>query len=67
MDDPSFIQRMAEYIIDPTNHVYFHSYFDVQAGDGHHQISPGVKGTEKTEFPLSAALFRKLIGMVNSQ
>jgi hypothetical protein len=44
------------------NHVYFHCYFDVQAGDGHHQLSPGLHGTERTEFPLAAERFKALFG-----
>lgn len=62
MDDPFFIRKMGDFIYDPSNHVSFDCYFDVQAGDGHHQLSPGVSGKEKTEFPKSAMLFRKLFG-----
>lgn len=62
MDDPYFIQQMYNFIHNPKNNVFFDCYFDVQAGDGHHQLSPGVSGAEKTEFPESANLFRKLFG-----
>jgi len=51
LDNVYFIEQMHRFIMDPTNHIAFHSYFDVQAGDGHHQLSPGASGTEKTEFP----------------
>lgn len=57
-----FIEQMHKFINDPANHVVFHCYFDVQAGDGHHQLSPGIKGQEATEFPKSAARFKELFG-----
>ena len=60
LDNPVFVERMNQFITDPTNHVYFHCHFDVQAGDGHHQLSPGLGGDETNEFPLSAARFRAL-------
>jgi hypothetical protein len=60
-DDPYFIEQMHGFIMDPANNVMFHCYFDVQAGDGHHQLSPGPKG-EPTEFPKSAAKFLELFG-----
>ena len=58
-DDPEFIEQMARFIATPANRVYFHCYFDVEAGDGGHQLSPGIGGAEKTRFPLSAAVFLK--------
>ena len=51
---------MSTFINDPANNVLFHCYFDVQAGDGHHQLSPGLNGNEKPEFPLSTAKFLEL-------
>ncbi|MDO4628293.1 MAG: glycosyl hydrolase [Planctomycetia bacterium] len=60
LDNPEFIRKMLEFIADPENGVAWHAYFDVQAGDGHHQLSPGLN-QEKTEFPESAAVFRKMI------
>ena len=62
LDDPQFIERMHGFIADPANHVAFHSYFDVQAPDGRHQLSPGPKGDQKSEFPESAAQFKALFG-----
>jgi len=62
LDNPVFVERMHKFINDPTNNVYFHCYFDVQAGDGHHQLSNGINGTETNEFPLSAARFLELFG-----
>ena len=62
MDDPYFVEQMYQFIMDPKNNVMFHCYFDVQAGDGHHQLSPGAKGNEVTEFPRSAAKFQELFG-----
>jgi hypothetical protein len=66
MDDPYFVQQMYQFIMDPKNNVIFHCYFDVQAGDGHHQLSDG-KGAKATEFPKSAALFKQLFGGANGQ
>ena len=62
LDNPYFIEQMHKFIADKANNVYFHCYFDVQAGDGHHQLSPGVKTNEKTEFPNASAIFLKLFG-----
>jgi hypothetical protein len=62
MDDPYFIEQMHAFITDPKNNVAFQCYFDVEAPDGHHQLSPGLKGDEKTEFPRAAAKFRELFG-----
>ena len=62
LDNVFFIEQMHRFIMDPANNVAFHCYFDVQAPDGHHQLSPGASGTEKTEFPLAAAKFKELFG-----
>lgn len=58
LDNAAFIERIHEFINDPANNVYFHCYFDVQAGDGHHQLSPGLAEDETNEFPQAAARFR---------
>ena len=60
LDNPKFVERMHNFISDPANNVYFSCHFDVQAGDGHHQLSPGLSGDETNEFPLAAARFRTL-------
>lgn len=60
LDNPHFIEQMHAFITDPANNVAFHCYFDVQAPDGHHQLSPGKDGNEKCEFPLAAAKFKEL-------
>jgi hypothetical protein len=62
LDDAYFVEQMHAFIADPANNVAFHCYFDVQAPDGHHQLSPGKDGSEKTEFPEAAANFRALFG-----
>jgi hypothetical protein len=62
-DNPYFIEQMHKFINNPANRVYFHCYFDVQAGDGHHQLSPGIHGNETNEFPRSAAKFKELFGL----
>lgn len=61
-DNPVYIQKMYDFIHEPSNNVYYHSYFDVQAGDGHHQLTQLPNGTA-TQFPTAAALFRTLFGM----
>jgi hypothetical protein len=62
LDDPYFIEQMHKYLYNPANRVYFHCYFDVQAGDGGHQLSPGKSGTEKTKYPQAAKKFKELFG-----
>jgi hypothetical protein len=64
-DDPDFIQKMHDILADPANNVLFDCYFDVQAGDGHHQVSPDKNGS--MEFPQSSALFKELFGPANSK
>jgi len=65
LDNPYFIEQMHRFITDPANNVVFHCYFDVEAGDGKHQLSPGKdgkNGTHTTLFPKSAAKFQELFG-----
>ena len=62
LDNPKFIEQMHAFITDPANRVFFHCYFDVQAPDGGHQLSPGLRGTEVTRFPDSSARFKSLFG-----
>lgn len=62
-DNPYFIEQMYEFINDPRNNVAYHSYFDYQAGDGHHQLSPTREGKIVTEFPRSAEKFQKLFSL----
>jgi len=62
LDNPAFIEQMHAFIADPSNKVLFHCYFDVQASDGGHQLSPGRAGTVATIFPQSAAKFQQLFG-----
>ena len=56
-DGPLFIGRMADFILNPANHVLFHCYFDVGAPDGDHLLIPDGKNT--TRFPESAAAFHR--------
>lgn len=62
-DNPYFIEQMHRFINDPQNNVAFHCYFDVDAGDGAHQLSPAKAGNHVTKFPRSSqafvTLFRK--------
>ncbi|NNM85874.1 MAG: hypothetical protein HKL96_09005 [Phycisphaerales bacterium] len=59
LDDPYFIRQMHKFMTDPAHHVAFDVYFDYRAPDGDHQLSPGLSGW-RTQFPRSAAAFRKL-------
>jgi len=62
LDNPYFIEQMHKFITDPANNVLWHCYFDVEAGDGKHQLSPGKDGKHQTLFPKSAAKFLELFG-----
>ena len=66
LDNPVFVERMHKFITDPANNVYFSCHFDVQAGDGHHQLSTGPSEDETNEFPLSAARFRELFAQTDA-
>ncbi|RYZ42291.1 MAG: beta-mannanase, partial [Myxococcaceae bacterium] len=60
-DDTYYVQRMLAFIFDPANNVGYHSYFDIQAPDGHHQLSSADNNggnTFVTEFPNAAAAFK---------
>lgn len=62
-DNPHFIERMHAFLNDRANGVAFHCYFDINSDKLRHQLSPGVPDSgqkEGTEFPRSAATFRKL-------
>lgn len=77
-DNPRFIQGMYDIISNPANNVAFHSYFDVEAGDGYHGLSTPITSFESldatrdnnyrrnlgpnTLFPQSAALYKTLFG-----
>ncbi|MDD5349705.1 MAG: glycosyl hydrolase [Chthoniobacteraceae bacterium] len=61
LDNPYFIEQVHKFINNPANHVAFHCYFDVEAGDGGHQLSPGFRGNaHESVFPKSAAKFKQL-------
>lgn len=62
LDNAYFVEQMHRFITDPGNHVAFHCYFDVEAPDGKHQLSPGENGIHKTEFPEAAKKFKELFG-----
>ncbi len=59
-DDALFVRNMYEFMT--THRVLFDVYFDVSAGDGDHQLSPGSNGKPTTVFPLASATFRRLFG-----
>jgi hypothetical protein len=53
---------MHAFITNPDNNVLFHSYFDVEAGDGKHQLSPGLHN-HQTLFPKASVRFKELFGL----
>ncbi len=60
-DNTFFVKQMLAFIYDPANNVGYHSYFDYQAGDGHHQLSDVDNNgghSFQTEFPNAAAVFK---------
>jgi hypothetical protein len=59
-DDAPFVRNMHQFIT--THNVLFDVYFDVDAGDGDHQLSPDSNGQPTTVFPHAAATFRRLFG-----
>ncbi len=61
LDNPYYIEQMHEFIMDPQNNIVFHCYFDVEAGDGQHQLSPG-DDHHQTLFPQASRKFRELFG-----
>jgi hypothetical protein len=70
-DNPHFIQRMHEFIMDPRNNVVFHTYFDVSSRGTHdHRITdPTDKDNPggPTRMPNAAALFKRLFGGLAAQ
>jgi hypothetical protein len=64
-DNPYFVQKMHEFIMNPGNYVAFHSYFNVSAVDIDARLTDSVTGdapSGATNFPQSALLFRQLFG-----
>jgi len=55
---------MHKFITDPANNVYFHCYFNVNAPDGAHQLTP--KNGVPTQFPNAARRFKELFGRPGS-
>ncbi|RKH71123.1 glycoside hydrolase family 26 protein [Corallococcus aberystwythensis] len=69
-DDTYYVQQMLAFIFDPANNVGYHSYFDIQAADGHHQLSSADNtggNTFVTEFPNAAAAFKNFYAGQNPQ
>ena len=59
-DNPSYIQRMYDWMSDPANRVYMEVYFETPS-DGNSQLWPRW-GHDTTQYPKAAALYRKLFG-----
>ncbi|WP_375754264.1 glycoside hydrolase family 26 protein [Corallococcus exercitus] len=69
-DDTYYVQQMLAFIFNPANNVGYHSYFDIQAPDGHHQLSSADANggnTFVTEFPNAAAAFKNFYAGLNPQ
>jgi hypothetical protein len=62
LDNVGYVEKMHAFITNPENNVLFHCYFDVDAPDGAHQLSPGANH-KPTQFPQAAARFRELFGL----
>lgn len=62
LDNAQFITNMYDFMT--ASGVAWAVYFDVQAGDGHHQLSPITSGTD---FPLARARFLELFSGVKLQ
>jgi hypothetical protein len=64
-DNPYFIQKMHEFIMDPASKVVFQSYFDVTKRDEDIRITdstPYDYYSGPTKMPQAAELYRKLFG-----
>jgi hypothetical protein len=64
-DNPYFVQKMHEFVMNPNNYVAFHSYFNVSASDINARLTNSVTGdvpSGPTSFPESAKVFRQLFG-----
>lgn len=66
-DNPVFIQKMHDLWTDPANAIVGGCYFEVDAGDGLHALSPATNGLGSAEhpgvptrYPVSSALYRSL-------
>jgi hypothetical protein len=57
-DNPYFIQKMHDFMVDPANKVVMQSYFDVKnSHEGDYRIGP------TSVYPNSQALFKQLFGV----
>ena len=63
LDDAYYIQQMHDFIMNPLNNVAWHVYFDVNATDGKHQVSP-VPASYVSAYPQASALFKNLFSTV---
>lgn len=57
LDNTYYVEQMFKFIHNRDNNVAWHVYFDIQASDGHHQLTPW---NGDTEFPIAADLFQQL-------
>lgn len=63
LDDPAFIQRMYNFIQDPANNVYFHSYFNASGGNSGTSQLTSYPGFPATIYPNAAAAFQQYFGV----
>ncbi len=61
-DNRYFVEQMGAFITNPDNNITWHCYFDVNAGDGAHQL---VSDNENptTAFPKAAESFQRLFAL----
>lgn len=49
-----YLNKMADFIRDPANHVAYHAYFEFDGPDGEHQLM--------VDYPTAGVLYRRLFG-----
>ena len=64
-DDPYFIQKMHDFIMDPATNTAFHTYFDVSSSAEDSRVTGSIdhdNPTGPTRMPNAAALYKSLFG-----
>jgi hypothetical protein len=65
-DNPYFVQKMRDFMMDPASNTAFHTYFDVSSGNSlDHRLTDSIdhdNPTGPTRMPNAAALYKKLFG-----
>ena len=69
-DNPFFIQKMHDFILDPANNVAFHAYFNITNSRVDSRLTDSIaydNPAGPTRLPNSAARFRQLFGAKTDQ